>query len=113
MAMDSPEKRIQRGACIKAIRVSKHISASELARYLNTSRNSYIRIEDGIREMRCFEAIAIAEFLNVHLFKIMDVTPKPIVSSRTREMALESGFNPWELGNRFQKFADSVVQSVQ
>ena len=43
----------------------------------------------------------------------MDVTPKPIVSSRTREMALESGFNPWELGNRFQKFADSVVQSVQ
>lgn len=113
MAKDNPENLIQRGKVIREIRESKHVTASELARYINISRKSYERIESGERDMRCFEAMRIATFLNVHLYKILNHAPKPIVSSRTQEIALASGFHNWEIGHRFQNFANEIVKAVQ
>lgn len=112
--MSKPDKDflIKRGKQIRAIRLSKHVSATELAEYMNINRSSYVRIESGAREMRCFEAVKIAEFLNVHLFQIMSVQSKPLISTKIRDIALKSGFNQWEVGNRFHAFANAVVDSA-
>lgn len=103
---------MRRGDRIRTIRTQKGKSSLDLANYLGISRSSYIRIEDGIRDMRCFEAVLIAEYLNVPILKIMNVQEKPIISDQVKTLALQSGFHNWEVGNRFNKFAKAVASAL-
>lgn len=103
---------IQKGNNIRYLRASRNKSINEMAEYLGISRSSYVRIEDGVRDMRCFEAVLIAEYLNVPILKIMNVQEKPIISEQVKSLALQSGFHNWEVGNRFNKFAEAVASAL-
>lgn len=112
MVKSGKEEMKLRGARIRQIRREKYVSSRELYEFLGISPSSYVRIEEGRREMRCFEAIKIAEYLNVPVLKILCVEPKPIVSDKVKKMAVNSGFDELEVNRRLHKFAAAVVESL-
>lgn len=99
-----------RGERIRKMRKARHVSIVELAQYMGISKNSYARIEDGIRDMKCGEAQDLSIFLNVHLNLILGIKPPHLVSDKIRKFAVNSGFRSSEISPRLYDFAKVVIQ---
>ncbi|WP_171497544.1 helix-turn-helix domain-containing protein [Acinetobacter bereziniae] len=100
----------ERGERIRELRKARHVSIVELAQYMGISKNSYSRIEEGIRDMKCGEAQDLSIFLNVHLTLILGIKPPHLVSDKIRKFAVNSGFRNSEINPRLFNFAKVVIQ---
>ncbi len=81
-----------RGCRIARLRKSKYVTETEISEYVGISRVSYRRIEQGKRDMRCFEALKIAEFLNVHPNLIIGFGAPKLQEDKVRKLAVDNGF---------------------
>lgn len=109
----------ERGKRIKEIRESKYVTAMEIVEYIGISRSSYSSIETGKRDMKCCEALKIAEFLNVHPNRILGFSSPRVVEDKVRKAAIDNGFDVArqidgriDISPRLIKFAIQVVDQV-
>ena len=65
---------------LKEIRKSKGISQLKLALDLNTNQNTISRYETGEREPGISELIAIADYFNISIDYILEITDNPKVN---------------------------------
>lgn len=110
MAETKNESIKRRGLRIRALRTKKYISALEIATYMGMSRSSFNRIENGERDVKCEEIMAIATYLNVHPNKIIGVEAPKLISDKLKRFAINHGFQPTEINPRLFNFASTVVQ---
>lgn len=104
------ESITSRGLRIRALRIKKYISVLEIATYMDMSRTSFNRIENGERDLKCEEIIAIARYLNVAPTIIMGTQAPKLVSDKLKRFAVNSGFNAGEINPRLFDFVNTVVQ---
>lgn len=110
MIKESNELIKDRGQRIKALRKKKYISAVEIAEYMGISRSSFVRIENGERDMKCSEILEISTFLNVHPNKVMGLEAPRLVSDKIKRIALSNGFARAEINPRLYDFANTIVK---
>jgi len=110
---------VARGRRIARIRKSKYVTESEICEYVGIARTSYRGIESGKRDMRCFEALKIAEYLNVHPNLIIGFGAPKLQEDKVRKLAVDNGFGVTghysgrlDISPRLFSFARQVVDHV-
>ncbi len=108
-----------RGIRIRRIRVRKNISEAAVSEYMGIARESYRRIEQGKRDLRCAEAIKLAERLKVHPSIIIGYGSPQIQEEHVYKLAIDNGFDIARqldgritISPRLVKFAQAVVSQI-
>jgi len=106
-----------RGEIIRQLREKKSVSCRELYEYLDISRSSYLKIEKGLRDLRCDELIKICEYLNVNPSLILGYKPKAVPTDKVHKLAIQNGFEQARQQNgridispRLYTFANQLIQ---
>lgn len=105
---------VARGCRIARIRKSKYVTETEISKFVGISRISYRGIENGKRDMRCFEALKIAEYLNVHPNLIIGFGAPKLQEDKVHKLAVDNGFGVpgYYISPRLLSFARQVVDQV-
>ncbi|MCO8088218.1 helix-turn-helix domain-containing protein [Acinetobacter indicus] len=90
--LNDKRDRMIRGHRIKHLREKKHVTITELANFIPVDRQTYSRIESGVRDVLCGELLRIAEYLNVHISEIVDYRPPRVEPKAVYEIAIDLGF---------------------
>lgn len=109
----------ERGMRIRRLRQARGVSALKLSKYMGISRASFNRMELGERDMRCFEAIKIAECLNVHPSQVIGYHPPEMNEEHVYKLAIDLGFEVVTqadgritISPRLYNFAQAVVSQA-
>lgn len=107
------------GSKIKAFREKKHVSENEIAEYVGMSRSTYRHIEEGKREPKVSELIAIIEYLNINLSDVLEYRKPRISTEAIRSLAVGLGFQEYkqrngqvDLSPKIYELAKSVIQKA-
>lgn len=116
--MELPDLK-NRGMKIRRLRRLNNLTALNVSQYMGISRGSFNRIELGLRDMRCNEAIMMAELFKVHPNFIMGCESPVITEEHVFKIAIDHGFEVARqvdgkigISPRLVNFAQAVVTQI-